>query len=104
LLDLPITPYFVGDRYGRFHKLDTVAFAYDRRDQTRPWRVSSYEGRLALEFHPEGRHAERINAFVVATNFNQLFGRYRGSLTTAAGERVVIDGLLGYMESHYAKW
>ena len=66
--------------------------------------MSSYDGRLALEFHPEGRHAERINAFVVATNFNQLFGRYRGSLTTAAGECVVIDGLLGYMESHYAKW
>jgi hypothetical protein len=38
--------------------------------------VSSYDGRLVLEFHPEGRHAERI----------------------------VIDGLLGYMESHYAKW
>ena len=37
-------------------------------------------------------------------NFNQLFGRYRGSLTTAAGDRVVIDGLLGYMESHDAKW
>ncbi len=89
---------------GRLHKLDSVAFAYDRGDLMQPWRVSSYDGRLALEFHPEGRHAEHINAFVVASNFNQLFGRYSGSLTTAAGERVVIDGMLGYMESHYAKW
>ncbi|MBI3768497.1 MAG: DUF2804 domain-containing protein [Deltaproteobacteria bacterium] len=89
---------------GRLHKLDTVAFAYDRRDLMRPWRVSSYDGRLALEFHPEGRHAERINARIVASNFNQLFGRYRGSLTTGGGERVTIDDMLGYMESHYAKW
>ena len=89
---------------GRLHKLDTVAFAYDRRDLMRPWRVSSYDGRLALEFDPEGRHAERVNAFIVATNFNQLFGRYRGSLTTETGERIAIDGMLGYMENHYAKW
>ena len=89
---------------GRLHKLDTVAFEYDRNDLMRPWRVSSYDGRLALEFHPEGKHAEHINAYVVATNFNQLFGRYRGSLTTEAGERIAVDGMLGYMESHYAKW
>jgi len=89
---------------GRLHKIDSVAFTYDRRDLMRPWRVTSYDGRLDLEFHPEGAHAERINALVVATNFNQLFGRYSGSLVTAAGERLTIDGMLGYMESHYAKW
>lgn len=89
---------------GRLHKLDTVDFRYDRAALMSPWRVSSYDGRLALEFHPEGKHAEHVNALVLATNFNQLFGRYYGSLTTAAGERVAIDGLLGYMESHYAKW
>jgi hypothetical protein len=89
---------------GRLHKVDSVAFEYDRADLMRPWRVSSYDGRLALEFHPEGKHAERMNALLLASNFNQLFGRYRGSLTTEAGERVAIDGMLGYMESHYAKW
>jgi len=89
---------------GRLHKLDSVAFGYDRRDLMRPWRVSSYDGRLALDFHPEGAHAERLNAIVLASNLNQLFGRYSGSLTTATGERIAIDGMLGYMESHYAKW
>jgi hypothetical protein len=89
---------------GRLHKLDTVFFDYDRRDLKRPWRVSSYDGRLRLEFHPEGGHVEKVNAGIVATNFNQLFGRYRGSFETADRERIPIDGLLGYMESHYAKW
>jgi len=89
---------------GQLQKLDSVAFAYDRRDLMRPWRVTSYDGRLGLEFNPEGRHAERVKAVVLATDFHQLFGRYYGNLITADGERLTVDGLLGYMEQHYAKW
>jgi len=89
---------------GRLHKLDSVAFEYDRDDVMRPWRVRSFDGRLQLDFHPEGRHVEKLDAWVLATNFHQLFGRYDGWLATAAGERIAIAGMLGYMESHYAKW
>ena len=89
---------------GALHKVDTVAFAYDRRDLMRPWQLRSADGRVDLTFTPEGQHAERVNAWVVATDFHQLFGRYRGRLTTAAGAAVPIDGLLGYAESHYARW
>ncbi len=89
---------------GKLHKIDSVHFDYDRRDIMRPWRLRSYDGRADLTFQPEGRHSENVNAFVVASNFNQLIGRYRGTLRTAAGEPLVIDGLLGYAERHYAKW
>jgi len=89
---------------GGLHKLDTVAFEYDRRDLMRPWRLSSSDGRLQLSFRPEGRHSENINAWIVASNFNQLVGRYDGWLQTAAGERIVITQMLGYAERHYAKW
>jgi len=89
---------------GRLHKLDTVNFVYDRSDLARPWRIASFDGRLRLEFRPEGAHAEKVNALVLASNFNQLFGRYHGWLATTAGERISVDGMLGYVESHYAKW
>jgi len=89
---------------GHLHKLDTVYFDYDHNDLTSTWRITSFDGRLRLEFHPEGKHVERINAWIVASNFNQLFGRYRGSIETAARDRITIDGMLGYVESHYAKW
>src|SRR5262249_61243473 len=85
---------------GRLHKLDTVHFDYDRRDVLRPWRLTSFDGRLALEFQPESRHAERVNAGIVATDFHQLVGRYRGRLDTAAGEGVTIGGLPGYAGQH----
>jgi hypothetical protein len=86
------------------HKLDTVAFAYDRRDLMQPWRLRSFDHRLELEFEPQARHAENVNAWIVASNFNQLLGRYRGRLVTADGETMRVDGTLGYAESHYAKW
>ncbi|HYC00760.1 MAG TPA: DUF2804 domain-containing protein [Candidatus Limnocylindrales bacterium] len=87
---------------GVLHPVGTVAFDYDRRDLTEPWRV---RGRgIDLTFVPEGRHSERVNALVVATNFQQLFGRYTGTMTTAGGESLTIESLYGYMERHYAKW
>jgi len=89
---------------GKLYKIDTVDFRYDRRDLTKPWRLSSYGGRLSLEFHPEGHHRERMNALILASNFTQLFGRYYGTLKTGAGEEIPVDGMLGYAESHYSKW
>jgi hypothetical protein len=89
---------------GVLHKLDTVAFEYDRKDLMRPWRLHSFDGRLELDFEPQGSHAEKVNAYIVASNFNQLLGRSRGRLVTAAGEEIRIAGMLGYAESHYAKW
>jgi hypothetical protein len=89
---------------GQLHKLDTVFFAYDRRDLMRPWRITSFDGRLQLAFRPAGRHSENINAWIVASNFNQLVGRYDGCFETAAGERIAISDMLGYAERHYAKW
>jgi Domain of unknown function (DUF2804), C-terminal/Domain of unknown function (DUF2804), N-terminal len=89
---------------GRLHKLDTVSFEYDRFDLEKSWKLASRDGRLGLEFRPEGKHVERINARVLATNFTQLFGRYYGRLRTGEGEEIRVDGILGYAERHYAKW
>ena len=41
---------------------------------------------------------------VVASDFNQLFGRYHGWLRTGEDEKIPVEGILGYMERHYAKW
>lgn len=89
---------------GALHKLDTVAFTYDRGALERPWQLRSGDGRLDLAFTPQARHVERLNAGLLASNFNQLLGRYRGRLVTAAGEVIAIADQLGFAESHYIKW
>lgn len=89
---------------GRQHRVGHVAFTYDRRNLDKGWRLADGEGRVDLEFTPEGSHTERVNALVLATNFHQLFGRYNGTLTASSGEKFEIHGQLGYAERHYAKW
>jgi hypothetical protein len=89
---------------GRLHKVDTVHFDYDRRDVMRPWRVTSFDGKVELDFTPIGRHRECINAGILGSNFNQLYGRYEGALRTGDGDCALLRGKLGYAEAHYAKW
>ncbi|HEY2774741.1 MAG TPA: DUF2804 domain-containing protein [Candidatus Binatia bacterium] len=89
---------------GVLHRLGHVSFQFDRHDLMQSWQLRDSEGRLDLVFNPEGSHVEKIQAFVVASNFHQLFGRYHGTLVTGTGEPVRVVGLLGYAEKHYAKW
>lgn len=89
---------------GALDRLGAVSFDYDRHDLMKSWRLRDSDGRLDLEFTPEGSHSEKINALVVASNFHQLFGRYNGTLTGSGGEKFELRGLFGYAEKHYAKW
>jgi hypothetical protein len=86
------------------HKIDTVHFAYERGRIEDPWRLRSFDGRLDLEFVAEGHHRESLNAWLVASNFTQLFGRFHGTLVTEDGERVAVDGIYGFLERHFARW
>ncbi len=89
---------------GRLERIGLVAFDYNRHDRLQPWTLRDSEGRLSLRFVPHGAHVERVDAFIVASNFTQLFGQYTGTLVTAAGQTVSIDGLWGYAEHHFARW
>jgi len=89
---------------GRLYKLDMVHFEYDRSNIFSPWWIRSNDGKLDLEFHPSGKHSETINAFIVASNFHQLFGRFYGKVKLSRWRSAKINGLYGYTEDHYAKW
>ena len=88
---------------GALVKVDAVAFEYDGQDLRKPWRIRSNDGLVDLTFHPLGSHGERVDAWIVASSFEQLFGRFEGRLG-AGGDAVVVDGLLGYAEEHFARW
>lgn len=89
---------------GTLHRLPPIHFVYDRRDLHQPWRVHDEQGRIDLHFTPEGAHAERIDAGVVASNFTQLLGRYRGHIRTESGDTHTVEALPGYAEWHFARW
>lgn len=93
--------FWVGNQV---HKLPQVQFRFDRDDDHSNWRVSSENGQIDLAFTPEGMHKEYLNAGLMATNFKQIFGRFKGHLIDEHGTRYEVENLYGFVEDQYSKW
>lgn len=84
--------------------LGQVVFEYNRDNLNAPWQLRTHDGALSLTFHPLGKHTERLNLGLFASNFNQIFGYFSGHLTLPNGQQVPIERLHGFVEEQYAKW
>ncbi len=89
---------------GRIHKLGQVDFQYNSQNFKQPWKMSSPDGRLDLEFTPFVERVAKTNLVVITSEVHQLFGRYRGTVIADDGEVIMIDGLIGWAEEHHARW
>lgn len=89
---------------GRCVKLGAARFEFDRYRPGADWRVTTEDGLVDLSFVPAGTRKERLNAGVLASNFRQFVGTFRGTVRDEAGQSVPVDGLRGLMEDHYARW
>lgn len=88
---------------GRLHKIsDDLRWDYDRSDWKRPWSITGQ--RLDLRFHPFHERVARTNLGVVASETHQCFGHYTGWAQTDDGERVPVDGLVGWAEEARNRW
>jgi Protein of unknown function (DUF2804) len=82
--------------------LGPVAFSFDPKDSKAPWFLRG-KG-LALEFLPEGARAQDKSALgLLSSRYVQPFGRFRGHVTTASGERLAM-ACDGVTEDHAAVW
>lgn len=89
---------------GELIKVDTVRFAFDRGQPLQPWRISSHDGQVILEFEARGLHRERSNLGILASDFKQVFGQFSGVLRPPGRAEVPIDNLWGFVEDQYVKW
>lgn len=89
---------------GRMIKVDGVAFDYDADHLDRPWHLRSRCGQIELDFTPQGRHQERLNLGLFASNFQQLFGRFQGEIRPHGEAPLTVHDLHGFVEEQYAKW
>jgi hypothetical protein len=89
---------------GRLHKLAQIDFQYSAQDFKQPWRMSSPDGRLDLEFTPFVERVAQTNLLLIASEVHQMFGRYTGTVTADDGEVLHLDGLIGWAEEHHARW
>ena len=88
---------------GRVLPVGLARFDYDRRDLMRPWHVTTADGAVDLSFQPEGRHLERTNLLLLASNFAQIFGRFDGEVRVG-DEVLAVRDRWGFVEEQYAKW
>ena len=88
---------------GRVVKTDVVDFRYDDLDLLKPWHIESNDGRVRLQFLPEGKRSANIHAGLIVSKFHQPFGRFEGTLRD--GDQVCeLQNVSGFTEEHYAKW
>lgn len=87
----------------KLQKLDMAVFRFDRNNLENEWRVTTSCGRVDLKFKPEGRRQEKIDVLLLASNFKQMFGKFYG-VVKCGREKVVVDGVPGFVEDHFARW
>ncbi|MFT5434247.1 MAG: hypothetical protein ACI9OJ_004960 [Myxococcota bacterium] len=89
---------------GALETIGPCRFEFSRTDDRAPWTVRSTDGRVELRFHPLGQHRERLNLWLMATDFRQDFGRFEGTLKTNDGRTLDVTGLTGFCEDHFSRW
>lgn len=93
----------------RAHKLDEVTFHIPKKPDgsynfMKEWHISSNDGRLNGTLHPVlNRHAD-INALVIATYQNQIFGHFSGTAVLDDGTRLAVPDLFCAIEVVHNKY
>ena len=82
---------------------DGAQFSFDKNNLNNEWKVSTSDKKVDLTFDPEGKRAEKINLYFVASNFQQMIGRFYGKLKFK-NSYIDVDGVWGWTEDHFAKW
>lgn len=93
---------------GTAHKLSRVTFHIPQKDgrddYLSPWRFSSDDGRLEMDFQPLMDRSARIDLKIICSDQHQVFGRFSGVAVLDGGRRVEFRNLTGFAEKVRNKW
>jgi len=91
---------------GRLTKMgDELEFTYDSANYMRPWTVHSRTtGAVDLKFEPFFERVAKTDFLVMRSEVHQVFGRYSGVVLAEGDDRIAVDGLIGWVEQHRARW
>ena len=82
--------------------LDPAVFTYTKPISDNTTKIHTTCGTLEIDFFPEGRRSETLNAILLKSEFIQAFGSFRGTLLQN-GKKISLSGR-GLAEDHYALW
>ena len=73
-------------------------------DYLSPWKFTSPDGRVDLTFTPILNRAAKMKVLMLASDQNQVFGKFSGSILLSSGERITLDGAVGFAERVFNQW
>ncbi|WP_227430774.1 DUF2804 domain-containing protein [Psychrobacter sp. I-STPA6b] len=93
---------------GKIYYLPPVLFSRPNNSVDTTWHIYHQNlgwsnVRLDLTFTPIRAYEKKDNFGVIASVFEQWLGLYSGEIEVA-GQRIVLDKVLGLAEDHFAKW
>ena len=94
--------FFVDGRMHKIHGETTWQYSVEGERWREPWRVTG--GGLDATFVPFHNKRTRTDLVVLQGHTDQCFGEWSGSFTTADGEVIEFDGLIGWAEEVHNRW
>jgi hypothetical protein len=91
---------------GRISKIsEDVLFSYDRSVLTEPWSVRTQSSeRIDLRFTPFFERVARTDLLLLRSEVHQLIGRFSGTIVPDEAGPLRLDGMIGWVEQHQARW
>ena len=88
---------------GRIHKIsEELEWEYDETHYMAPWRIHGES--VDLTFTPFYDKVSSMNLLILSGDTHQCFGHYSGWMLDDSGQRVRVDGLLGFAEAVRNRW
>ena len=90
---------------GRAHKLDRVTFHMpDGAPDSAPWCFTSNDGRFEMDFAPAVNRWAKVDAGMVKTEQDQVFGWFSGRVILDDGTPMTVRDLPGFAEKVWNRW
>ncbi|PJZ68010.1 hypothetical protein CH373_18425 [Leptospira perolatii] len=89
---------------GKRQRVDRCIFDFSQADPYRPWRLWDEEGRLRLEFKPEGERSQKVNLLFTKLYFRQFVGKFSGAFRPNGGKEIPFQDVWGFTEFHRSLW
>ncbi|WOT06951.1 DUF2804 domain-containing protein [Shewanella youngdeokensis] len=93
---------------GERHLLGAVRFEFARQlskeTSAQPWQIYSDNGQIELTFIPRNCRQQKLNLWLIKSNFRQYLGHFSGYIIDNFGHKHLINNVLGLTEDHFARW
>ncbi|WP_244594403.1 DUF2804 domain-containing protein [Leptospira ryugenii] len=89
---------------GKVHKLDEITFHMNTQNYYAPWKFTSNDQRLKLDFTPIVDRNSKLDLFLIKSIQHQVFGKFTGTVVLDNGKSLQLNQFLGFAEDVLNWW